>query len=98
MKEKSKCSCGAGNKITCPNCSKIKMVIMLKNGNTELKLKTTNNRYANPVWYSPLSKNRKPTQLIINSMYKRFEKSIYKAATNKVIFYNNFTKEFITSK
>lgn len=71
---------------------------MLKNGNTGLKLKTTNNRYANPVWYSPFSKNRKPKQLIIDSMYKRFEKSIYKGVTNKVIFYNNFTKGFITSK
>ncbi len=86
-----KCNCGLENKITCPKCSKIKMVILLKNGNENLKF----NGY-NPVWYSHLSKNKKPDNVLINAMYRRFLSSIYNNKANCLIFYDNQTKEQIT--
>lgn len=97
MKKNKKCRCGANHSITCANCSTVKMVILLKKGNNELKYKGANNGFSNPVWYSPLSKNNKPVQGIIDSMYKRFEKSKYKGVTNKVMFYDNYTKSLIVS-
>lgn len=95
--KQTKCNCGADNKITCPKCSKIKMVMLLKNGNNHLKHRRSNGRYANPVWYSHLSKNRKPKNVLINSMYQRFEKSNYKPYTNKLMFFDNQTKQHLTS-
>ena len=92
-----KCICGKNRSIICATCSRIKMVILLKKGNTAYKYKSSTKGYSNPVWYSTVSKNNNPVQLIINSMYKRFEKSIYKGITNKVIFYDNYTKELLIS-
>lgn len=92
-----KCNCGADNKITCPNCSKIKMVLLLRHGNNHLKHRQANNKYVNPVWYNHLSKNRKPINTLVNSMYRRFEKSVYKGATNQLMFFDNSTKELITT-
>ena len=97
MKRNRKCRCGENHAITCATCSKVKMVILLKTGNKELKYIGRNNRFFNPVWYSPISKNNKPVQLIINRMYKRFEKSKYMGVTNKVMFYDNYTKSLIVS-
>lgn len=87
--QKKKCNCGAENKITCPNCSDFKMVILLKNGNNHLKLKGHNGKMNNPVWYNHLSKNTKDINLIANSMYKRFQKSIYANSANFLHFYSN---------
>lgn len=93
-----KCTCGAENKITCPNCSELKMVILLKNGFSHLKLPTRNGyRRANPVWYNHLSKNRKDFNVLVNAMFRRFQTSKYINATNKVNFYNNATGELVTS-
>ena len=73
------------------------MVILLKNGNNHLKYKQANGRYANPVWYNHLSKNHKAQNVLVNAMHKRFEKSKYNGATNKLIFYDNQTKADITT-
>jgi len=73
------------------------MVILLKNGNNHLKYKQTRGTYANPVWYNHLSKNRKAQNVLVNAMYQRFEKSNYKGATNKLMFYDNQTKAHITT-
>ncbi|XRE42368.1 hypothetical protein ACIVBQ_000572 [Tenacibaculum discolor] len=69
------------------------MTIMLKNGNNHLKLNQGNGRLVNPVWYNHLSKNNKSTQILINAMSRRFKDSIYATVSNKVIFYDNKTKE-----
>ncbi len=98
MRISKKCVCGKNHSVSCSSCSKIRMVLLLKSGNRELKYRQKNNRYTNPVWYSPMSKNRKSVQRIIDGMYKRFEKSKYKGVTNKVMFYDNYTKELIISK
>lgn len=95
MKSTKKCNCGANSKIFCKNCSKIKMVILLKSGNNHLKLKGSNGRNYNPSWYSHLSKNNKPTTAITSGMLRRFHKSNYANCTNKVQFYNNITKTLI---
>ena len=96
-KKENRCHCGTGHKITCPQCSKLKMVILLKNGNSHLKYKTSHTTYANPVWYNHLSKNNKTINTLINSMYKRFQKSKYANATNKLMFFDNQTKQHITT-
>lgn len=94
-----KCVCGANNKIYCPNCSEIKMVILLKNGFSHLKISTSNSKKKfNPVWYSHLSKNRKNENTLVNAMYKRFQNALeYTGAVNKLNFYSNTTGDLITS-
>ncbi|SED21441.1 hypothetical protein SAMN04489761_4647 [Tenacibaculum sp. MAR_2009_124] len=92
-----KCTCGAGHKITCPNCSEVKMVILLKNGFSHLKIKMSNNKKANPVWYNHLSKNRKNANTIINGMFRRFQNSEYSDKANVLRFYSNTSGELITS-
>ncbi|TDQ22776.1 hypothetical protein [Tenacibaculum caenipelagi] len=95
--QSKKCSCGANNKITCPNCSELKMVILLKNGFSHLKLNSNGGKKVNPVWYNHLSKNRKNENTLVNAMYRRFKESIYANAANKVNFYSNTTGQLITS-
>lgn len=96
-KKANQCTCGMNYKFTCPQCSVVRMVIMLKNGNTHLKYKQTKGIYANPAWYNHFSKNSKPTNVIINGMYKRFLKSKYANVTNKLMFYDNQTKQHIST-
>ncbi|WP_271406962.1 hypothetical protein [Tenacibaculum soleae] len=95
--QSKKCNCGAKNKITCPNCSELKMVMLLKNGNNDLKISAPNGRKINPVWYNHLSKNKKAANILVNAMYRRFQQSKYAAVTNKVNFYSNTTGKLITS-
>lgn len=92
----TKCNCGANNKITCPNCSELKMVILLKNGFSHLKL-VSGTRKINPVWYNHLSKNRKALSILYNAMYRRFQASEYANAANMVNFYSNTTGELVVS-
>ena len=91
-----KCICGNKNKITCSNCSVLKMVMLLKNGNNHLKHRQPSGKFVNPVWYNHISKNNKPINVLMNSMYRRFSLSEFATVTNKVIFYNNVTKEELT--
>ncbi len=91
-----KCKCECNNKVTCPNCSKIKMVILLKYDCKHLKLVGYNGRLINPVWYSHLSKNNKPKDKIIDPMIARFKKCLtYNNSVNKIMFYDNQTKDLI---
>lgn len=96
-KTQKKCNCGANKKLGCPNCSEIKMVILLKNGNSHLKLPTSNGRKVNPVWYNYLSKNCKGMHNLVNTMHRRFLNSKYAGKANKLNFYSNTTGELITS-
>ena len=96
LTKKKKCTCGSNNKITCPKCSVLKMVILLKNGNNHLKFKQAGGKLVNPVWYNHLSKNNKPINVLMNSMYRRFTLSEFATITNKVIFYDNATKIELT--
>lgn len=91
-----KCICGSNNKITCSKCSVLKMVILLKNGNNNLKHRQPNGKLVNPVWYNHISKNNKPINVIMNAMYRRFSTSEFATITNKVIFYDNQTKRELT--
>ena len=92
----TKCICGAENKITCPNCSELKMVMLLKHGNDHLKISNGDRKY-NPVWYNHLSKNRKNFNVLVNAMFRRFKDSKYANITNVVNFYNNATGKLVTS-
>ena|SRR5699024_3978574 len=88
-----KCKCGAGNKIFCKKCSKIRMSILLKNGNDHLKLHNYRGHKACPVWYSHLKYNYKPEKDIIEGMLRRFYNSSLVSATNVVKFYTNGSNE-----
>lgn len=57
--------------------SKIKMVILTKGKNQ------------NKVWYSPTNQNKRRSELIMQSMLKRFSRSKLFAQTNVVQFYEN---------
>lgn len=93
-----KCSCKPKKLATCPVCSKVKMVMMLKHNNNDLKYFNSNGRACNPVWYSHFSKNNKPLNKIIDGMINRFNKSKYVGKVNKLMFYDNETKDFIKSE
>lgn len=88
----SKCNC---NLIKCPNCSVIKMVIMLKNKQQHLKYIGSNGKLNNPVWYNFIKYNNKKNDFIIKGMTRRFLVSEYAAVTNKIIFYDNKTKQLL---
>ncbi|WP_271407167.1 hypothetical protein [Tenacibaculum soleae] len=92
-----KCICGTENKITCPRCSVLKMAIMLKNKQQHLKYAGPNGKLSNPVWYNHLSKNRKPIDNLMRAMLKRFLNSEYATVTNCVIFYDNKTKNQLST-
>lgn len=96
-KNEIKCRCGANNKITCPRCSELKMVMMLKNGNNHLKYKMPSGKLVNPVWYNHLSKNRKSANVLLNAMFRRFLQSKFANVTNKLMFYDNKTKQLIST-
>lgn len=57
--------------------SKIKMVILTKGKNQ------------NKVWYSPTNQNKRRSELVMQSMLKRFSRSKLFAQTNVVQFYEN---------
>lgn len=84
MANYKKCSCTKNNKIFCPNCSKIRMVILLKNGNDHLKI----NGY-NPVWYSILKYNTYDIHSIVEKMLRRFKTNPLSQQANVVQFYIN---------
>jgi len=95
----TKCNCSGKHsaKIYCPNCSKISMSILLKNGNDHLKLTNGRGRKVCPVWYSPLKYNEKPDKDIIAGMLRRFFKSPFTNVANKVNFYSNNSDSLIFS-
>lgn len=96
MENTKKCNCGNGYKLTCSNCSKVKMVILLKNKFKYLKISgAKGEKKVNPVWYSHLSKNNKSENTLINAMYRRFQKSEYADKANVVDFYSNTTGDLI---
>jgi len=95
MKKNIQCSCAATKKLSCSNCSTIKMVLLLKNQYKHLKLEKNDGSLVNPIWYNYLSKNRKPPRTIIDTMYQRYQNSIYLGKTNCLMFFDNDTKELI---
>ena len=89
MPESKKCECGLDNHLFCPNCSKVKLVILLKNGNNELKIGTGAGA-KNPVWYSYLKYNRYNVDRIAEKMRDRILKETMYAGKIQVLqFYEN---------
>jgi len=89
-KEKIKCNCGLGNHIFCPRCSKIRMTILLKNGNDHLKYSRANGVKSNPVWYSHLKYNSMAFDKIAEKMEIRLSKNTELAGAAQVLlFYKN---------
>ena len=89
MSKPKKCNCGLENHLFCPNCSVVKMVILLKNGNNHLKTGTGTNA-KNPVWYSYLKYNRRPLEIIAIKMRDRVLKDPEYAGRIQVLqFYEN---------
>ncbi|WP_093671150.1 hypothetical protein [Tenacibaculum sp. MAR_2009_124] len=75
------------------------MVILLKTGYEHLKKDYGNEKKYNPVWYNHLKYNKKPINVLIDEMFRRFEKKgKYSGAANKVNFYDNDTGKLIESK
>ena len=72
-----------------PEKSKIKMVILLKNGNLQDKIIGNNGKLYNPVWYSIITKNYENDKKIISNMVRRFKKTTLYEKTNVLQFYKN---------
>lgn len=81
--------CTHENGKICKECSRIKMVFLLKNGCDDLKDTMPNGKKVNPVRYSYVSKNRKPTEAIVSGMLKRFQGDVLMKFTNVIHFYDN---------
>lgn len=92
----NKCNCGLNAHVFCKKCSKIKIAIMLKNGQKHLKIyNPSNNRNENPVWYSPVKYNHQNIELILNKMLQALQKQTqYSGAVNCLMVYNNHNKSF----
>lgn len=86
-----KCRCGLANSSTCKNCSKVRMTVMLKNGNDELKFKSGNSdKLFNPVWYSYLKYNRYDENRIADKMAERIKLNPkYAGKVQQLRFYRN---------
>ncbi|MDN3595296.1 hypothetical protein [Zunongwangia endophytica] len=85
VKESIKCRCGAANKTYCKRCSKVRMVICLKNGHENLKLNGNN-----PVWYSFLKfNNYQDIYKIAEAMENRVKQHPIQQATQVLLFYIN---------
>ena len=84
------CICSNKSQGTCPSCSRIKMVIGLKNGCEHLKKVAPDGTLVLPVQYNFYSKNRKSTNIIIDGMVNRFEKEnkLFQN-TQTLLFYEN---------
>lgn len=90
MSEPIKCKCGLNNKTYCPRCSKVRMVILLKNGHENLKLTRTDGIESNPVWYSFLKYNKYDIYRISEKMEANVRKHPeFSSAANVLQFYVN---------
>lgn len=90
MSEKTTCQCGLNNKTYCPRCSKVRMTILLKNGNDKLKLTRPDGTENNPVWYSFLKYNKYDISRIAAKMEAGIRKHPeYSNAANVLMFYIN---------
>lgn len=91
MKPIKRCRCGLANSSTCKNCSKVRMMLMLKNGNDELKFKSpSSDKLFNPVWYSYLKFNRYDEERIAAKMVERVQmNSKYAGKIQQLQFYRN---------
>lgn len=88
--QNKKCTCGRGNKLYCATCSKVKMVICLKNGQDHLKKQDAQGNQYNPVWYSFLRYQNHDIYRIATKMITNFEKrDDLRNATNVLLFYIN---------
>lgn len=99
MKESTKCTCGLKNKTYCPNCSRVRMVILLKNGHDNLKTRTSDGREYNPVWYSFLKYNNYDLYRIAEKMEANVKKHPeFKTAANVLQFYINKNRSHVIKK
>ncbi len=84
---------------SCPRHSLVKMGIMLQNGADHFKNKNAKGDLVNPYWYSYVKNNRSSLHgVIIPGMIRRFNESAMRHVTRKLVFYDNQTGQFITSK
>lgn len=82
---KNKCTCGTNAKHFCNNCSKYKMVFLLKNKfKSEFTAKDL-------VWYSFLSKDHYSLQRIYSNMLRRYAQSQYCNKVNVIQIRDNKT-------
>ena len=90
LKTAQKCTCGMNRKLYCAKCSKVRMVIALKNNNDNLKIGRDDESLANPVWYSFLKYNTKDIYTISSKMEEkvRTHPELSQAA-NVLLFYIN---------
>lgn len=98
-KPTTKCTCGLGNKTYCPRCSRLRMVILLKNGNDNLKTTTPDGKEYNPVWYSFLKYNNYDLYKIAEKMEANVKKHpVLSQAANVLQFYINGNRSHAIKK
>lgn len=93
MSKHTKCRCGQKQtKGICKNCSRVKMVILLKHGFSVYK-----ENGHNPVRYNYVKTNRHTTERIIMDMIRRLvvEQRIMQQAISVIHFYDNHTNTLI---
>jgi len=90
MTKSKKCRCGQSKNLYCKYCSKLRMTLLLKNGNDHLKIMKPDGNKINPVWYSFLKYNNYDVYKIAQKMEANVRKHPdFSSATNVLLFYIN---------
>lgn len=93
MSKSIKCRCGQKQtKGICRNCSRVKMVVLLKHGYSVYKENGNN-----PVRYNFVKTNRQPTERIITDMVRRLitQQNMLAEAIGVIQFYDNLNNSLI---
>jgi len=85
-----RCPCGNKNiSQGCPNCSAYKMVFLLTNRSSHLKITATSGKLVNPARYSFVKLNKKDPKKIFQDMLRRYEDSPLYKGSYSIYFYRN---------
>jgi len=90
---KNKCTCGANRRQheMCPNCSQYKMVFLLKDPKSHLKISNTSGTLVNPARWSFIKEDHRPVAVIKKNMLQRLKKMTEYNQSRYIGFYHRST-------
>ncbi|MFC4219037.1 hypothetical protein [Flagellimonas marina] len=89
-KPSKRCTCGNQKRDheSCPNCSRYKMVFLLRDPNSPYKVRDPKGNLVNPVFWSFLKEDKKPLEAIKKNMLERARKRPIFNHCNKIGLYD----------
>ena len=100
LKSTKRCRCDLKKNMGqgCENCSRYKMVFLLKNSHCHLKVINKGGRICNPARWCFLKQNNRPITTVFEQMLKRFEKSELYHGSNIIVLYERGTDNALTKR